>query len=170
MSCHAAKDPHRGKLGNDCARCHVADAWKKVVVDHNRTAFPLLGRHQLVACTGCHADKLYQGAPKACVGCHAKDDTHEGRMGQTCDTCHNTRAWALWHFDHENETRFSLTGAHASLKCVACHKTPQKGKIALPLACGSCHSGDDIHNGSFGNRCERCHTSASFKDLLPTAR
>lgn len=169
-SCHAAKDPHRGKLGNDCARCHVADAWKKVVVDHNRTAFPLLGRHQLAACTGCHQDKLYQGAPKACVGCHAKDDTHRGRMGSTCETCHNARAWSLWRFDHENETRFPLSGAHASLKCDSCHKTVQKDRIALPLACGSCHSGDDIHNGSFGNRCERCHTSTSFKDLLPAAR
>lgn len=170
VSCHAKKDPHGGKLGTDCARCHVADDWKKVVVDHNRTAFPLIGKHRLAACEGCHTDKLYQGAPKACFACHKKDDTHAGKMGQQCERCHNARDWTLWTFDHENETRFPLKGAHEKLKCDSCHKTARAGSIALPETCGSCHSGDDIHSGAFGNRCERCHTSTSFKDILPSAR
>jgi hypothetical protein len=170
VSCHAQKDPHRGKLGTDCARCHVADSWTKVVVDHNRTAFPLLGRHQVTECKGCHTDKLYQGAPKACIACHAKNDSHSGKMGQQCETCHNARNWSLWEFDHANKTHFPLTGAHESLKCDSCHKAARKDTIALPLACGSCHSGDDIHNGAFGNRCETCHSSTSFKDILPTSR
>lgn len=170
VSCHVQKDPHQGKLGRDCARCHVADSWTKVVVDHNRTAFPLLGRHQVTECKGCHTDKLYQGAPKACVACHAKNDSHSGRLGEKCETCHNARSWSLWEFDHAKQTHFALTGAHESLKCDSCHKTARKDNIALPLACGSCHSGDDIHNGAFGNRCERCHSSTSFKDILPNSR
>lgn len=169
-SCHAAKDPHKGKLGRECARCHVTENWNKVVVDHNRTAFPLLGQHRLVECKACHADRLFQGAPKTCIGCHAKDDTHRGRMGRACETCHNSRDWMLWQFDHENETRFALAGAHEKIKCESCHKTSREGSIALPLVCGSCHSGDDIHNGAFGNRCERCHSNQSFKDVLPATR
>jgi hypothetical protein len=168
VSCHAKQDVHRGKLGAECQRCHVAKAWIEVNFDHSSTTFPLLGRHQLAACSTCHADKAFKSTPTRCEACHRKDDVHEGRLGSACETCHNPRAWSLWDFDHSKQTRFALEGAHKTIKCETCHTSVQVGRVALPQTCGACHKGDDIHSGSFGMRCERCHSTVSFKALKTT--
>ena len=47
------------------------------------------------------------------------------------------------------------------------------------MTCVSCHNADDIHGGSFGKGCERCHVTkdwktikqgASARDFTPLAR
>lgn len=38
----------------DCARCHVADSWFPKKFDHDKTAFPLEGKHAEIDCKECH--------------------------------------------------------------------------------------------------------------------
>jgi hypothetical protein len=38
-------------------------------------------------------------------------------------------------------------------------------KVLASTACGSCHDKDDVHNGNFGDRCERCHEGNDWKQL-----
>jgi hypothetical protein len=166
VACHRSEDPHKGKLGESCERCHAAENWKTVKVDHDATAFPLIGQHRTASCSACHKTALYTDAPKKCAGCHAEQDVHKGRMGSQCETCHSARDWRLWDFDHAKRTSFALTGAHTTLKCEACHNSQANVNLDLPNMCGSCHTGDDIHNGSFGVNCARCHTTASFSEAL----
>src|SRR5215471_12922072 len=56
-SCH--KDPHEGKFGANCQSCHNQIDFKRVnevAIDHAKTAFPLTGKHQAVACKACHGE------------------------------------------------------------------------------------------------------------------
>ena len=84
------------------------------------------------------------------------------------------------HFDHI-KTGFPLTGAHATLPCETCHVqgvfrgTPRKcqtchtklmpRKMTQSSACVACHEVDDVHNGGFGQFCEQCHVTSSFKKI-----
>jgi hypothetical protein len=82
---------------------------------------------------------------------------------------------------HRN-TRFALTGAHAAVACVDCHKLGAGGRTdkILPFkfedrTCTACHK--DPHKGEFNDRmarkrangtpfgCEACHTAKSWADI-----
>ena len=96
---------------------------------------------------------------------HKDDDDHKRRLGPRCDRCHNVRGWKYWVFNHTKQTNFRLIGKHKGLKCEACHLQPMRKKISLPGDCNSCHGDDDIHNGDFGDACERCHYSSTWKKV-----
>jgi tRNA U54 and U55 pseudouridine synthase Pus10 len=38
-------------------------------------------------------------------------------------------------------------------------------KVVTSVACGGCHDRDDVHNGNFGDRCERCHDGDDWKHV-----
>jgi len=161
--CHRADDVHGGALGKACDRCHASARWsERIRFDHDLSDFPLVGLHIVVTCAQCHASQRFTDAPKDCNGCHAKDDVHKGSLGPQCADCHTPNGWKLWQFDHAAKTRFALTGAHATLRCADCHVKPAN-EMKLSRDCGSCHAGDDIHDGQFGRHCERCHNSISFR-------
>ena len=168
FSCHEKDDKHKGQEGKKCETCHVEEAWTKAdKFNHQRmSVFPLLGRHALVTCKKCHAAPTFKDASKECIGCHEKDDTHKRKLGTECQTCHSTRSWQAWDFDH-NKTGFKLDGAHKKLanKCYDCHKKPMTRKVVLSAACGTCHDRDDVHNGNFGDRCDRCHDGDDWKHV-----
>ncbi|MBU1426904.1 MAG: cytochrome C [Gammaproteobacteria bacterium] len=169
LSCHEKDDKHKGQEGKKCETCHKEEAWNKTTFDHGKmSTFPLLGRHALVACKKCHAAPTFKDAKSDCWSCHEKDDgkVHKRKFGSECQTCHNTRDWKAWDFDH-NKTRFRLDGPHKKIgsNCYACHKLPMDKKVLAPTACGSCHDRDDVHNGSFGDRCERCHDGNDWKHV-----
>jgi hypothetical protein len=42
---------------------------------------------------------------------------------------------------------------------------PMDEKVLASTACGSCHDKDDVHNGNFGDRCERCHEGSDWKQI-----
>ena len=42
---------------------------------------------------------------------------------------------------------------------------PMDKKVLASTACGSCHDKDDVHNGNFGDRCERCHEGSDWKQI-----
>ncbi len=79
--CH--QNPHAdqfGARGAECASCHNTIQWQPSLFDHNKTAFPLKGGHENVACSACHTLKrvvggnavlFYKPTPTACEACHA---------------------------------------------------------------------------------------------------
>lgn len=163
ISCHRKDDPHKGQLGSNCAQCHKETAWRdKVVFDHDLTRFPLVGLHAAVPCEECHRTQSFKDVPLACASCH-QDTHHAGRLGSNCASCHNPNSWARWLFNHDTQTRYPLTGSHRGLQCHACHKEATAAKVTAPTLCYGCHSGDDVHQGSFGRACEKCHNTMSFK-------
>jgi hypothetical protein len=165
-TCHQKDDKHRGQLGARCDGCHVERSWKDTRFDHNRTAFPLVGRHARVECRACHASLAFKDAPSACNGCHEKNDVHKRRLGTLCADCHNARDWRIWDFDHDQRTRFRLAGAHRRLECLSCHRAPMTGKVVVrDSTCRSCHERDDVHHGQFGAQCDRCHVDTNWRSL-----
>jgi hypothetical protein len=178
LSCH--HDEHRGQFeAGRCVACHVQDTWLTARgLDHDRTPFPLTGRHRQVDCAGCHATvaqplggdpdfvRFVGVAFHECSACHR--DPHEGRFGAACGGCHVTSGWQRLdgaRFDHDL-TRYPLRGRHRSVPCESCHRAgaPRRG-IAF-ASCTDCHA--DEHAGQLagrddGGRCESCHTVEGFR-------
>jgi len=84
-ACH--KDAHAGqfpaKRYAGCVSCHAPKGWKHLVFSHDRTEFPLTGKHVGVACAECHKEimfvknekiRRFAGAPMRCVDCHPAKD------------------------------------------------------------------------------------------------
>jgi hypothetical protein len=82
-----------------------------------------------------------------------------------CDRCHKPTTWTGAGFDH---SRFSLTGAHLTTACSACHTS---GIFSgLSHACVSCHMSDyqSVQNpnhvtDNFSTNCEACHNTMSWQ-------
>lgn len=128
----------------------------------------------------------FRGLETTCVSCHK--DVHGGELGQTCDTCHSSRTFAVTAFRHRNDRAF-FADAHAKLTCAQCHAprdatgavvaaparapattvaaaaargptaSPLVGFTSTPTACVSCHK--DVHLGQVGVSCETCHSIAA---------
>ena len=168
LACHKKDDKHEGQLGAKCETCHNDKKWKDTQFDHGQSRFPLTGRHLIAQCKTCHETLRYKDAPRDCFSCHKKEDKHKQVFGVRCESCHNTRAWAVWSFDHDSRTKYRLEGAHTSVACAKCHKqVAPAGKDSAPVgtSCASCHRGDDPHNGIYGQRCELCHRVESWKKI-----
>jgi hypothetical protein len=170
-------NPH-GRLsgGTDCSACHTATAWRPLKsplsFDHNKTSFPLTGRHAGVACERCHEGLRFdQPGPGAgaCASCHA--DVHQGQIAGDCARCHSTSTFrevpvvAL-----HARAGFPLTGAHLQAPCESCHKNDRGGAFApLPQDCVSCHreqytaaSMPDHAAAGFPSDCGQCHNSLTW--------
>lgn len=175
VACH--KDPHGGSLSGGCDSCHSTVGWKHVNLstrfNHDRTEFPLVGRHELVGCRSCHKTENFRAEllHAKCMDCHA--DKHAGqfvaRAGGECGQCHTERAWVPSRFGPEDHsaTRFPLRGGHLNVECRKCHPGTGERVAYHPdsSSCKSCHV--DRHAGQFQdspylNRCEGCHTDMGW--------
>ena len=166
LACHEEDEPHEQSLGTACKDCHNELTWQdEVFFDHGLTQFPLLGKHEQAECDACHDSHVFRDAPEACIDCHRNDEPHNGFFGTNCGFCHNPVAWPEWSFDHNLQTDFPLTGAHADADCESCHRRPLRNQTSLGRYCADCHLSDDIHDGEFGPDCERCHSPESFRDV-----
>ncbi len=107
-----------------------------------------------------------------CLACHT--DYHNGQLGSQCLNCHSITEWKETKFEHNKQSRFQILGKHENVKCSECHKplsnqfVSYKNKqrnvtLFKPLAaqCNTCHK--DVHSGSFGKKCEECHTEKGWK-------
>jgi hypothetical protein len=166
QSCHSKDDKHKESLGKDCVSCHSEKSWKEPArFDHDKSSFPLLGKHVDVECKKCHKSAMFKEAPKDCFSCHKKDDKHNGNLGQQCEACHGERDWktTAGRFQHD-KTRFRLRNAHAEgvVKCTACHKDLTSFR-KTSTDCFSCHKKDDKHEGQAGKACESCHSDKTWR-------
>ncbi|MBV8205262.1 MAG: hypothetical protein JO041_00590 [Acidobacteria bacterium] len=176
-----------------CPRCHSDHnglnfqmiKWEpsQEKFDHSKTGWSLTGKHAELSCNRCHApDKIaagdkalikmkdlnrsFLGLREQCVSCHA--DVHGGRLGHSCEQCHNTTDWKqVPNFDH-SRTRYPLTGAHERVTCEKCHAPSQPGGAMRWTGlvfdrCEACHA--DPHHGSFASPCASCHNTASWKSV-----
>jgi len=178
-SCH--KDPHQNKFGQNCRQCHSEESFKVIQgtqkFDHNKTAFKLEGKHQIVNCKACHKGSFT--APlkhEKCSDCHA--DYHKGqftRNGSTpdCSTCHTMNGYTQFTFSVEqhNQGNFKLKGAHLATPCFECHKKQDKWNFRqIGLNCKECHT--DIHNNLIDpkfypeGRCTVCHNETKWSDIV----
>lgn len=156
--CHKGHDVHKGNLGERCADCHDAQAWKKHDFNHDDTDFRLRGKHVKVACDDCHPAQRYEGTPVACNDCHRFNDVHAGRYGNQCGDCHVDNGWKNVRFDHDRNTDYPLTGRHRKVACASCH-AGEAFDEPLPGDCYSCHRDVDQHKGSYGRKCDSCHAT-----------
>ena len=147
-----------------------AENQKWNAVTHDKTNFPLVGKHRTVPCSECHLKGVMQGTPTECEACHwyrKQDDRYKLQLGLQCDQCHTPFDWKrikpnTW--DHQQVTGFRLEGIHKTLDCFQCHKetifSPQPGD------CYDCHREDyreasepnHAANG-FPSDCKACHHS-----------
>lgn len=162
VACHRSDDVHKGRNGTRCADCHRTSSWEKIAFNHMRVSgFPLDGGHRGLTCQDCHrADDFKDLGGSNCHSCHQDDDTHEGRNGTDCGSCHATNSWATVDFDHAAETGFALPAGHVNLECTACHTISLAEQI--PNDCGGCHVNDDVHRQQLGTVCENCHSPTSW--------
>ncbi|HEX5789304.1 MAG TPA: cytochrome c3 family protein [Woeseiaceae bacterium] len=150
---------------SDCTACHTEHEGRDADIvgldgglfDHAFTDFPLVGAHEALTCSGCHAaDASPREAPAECGVCHRADDPHEGQLGGACADCHNQADWLVAVFDHAG-TGYALTGGHRDVACGDCH---QRNRFdAASRRCVTCHAVDDVHDGSRGDECSSCHTT-----------
>lgn len=164
VSCHAPDDVHRGARGADCQQCHSTISWTTAKFDHfKETGFALLGAHAHSDCVSCHTSgRMEDKIPKTCEGCHKAQDSHAGRMGQSCEQCHNSTAWKPSEFDHVRDGKFALPGGHDKLSCDTCH-TANVATQKLGSTCISCHRAQDAHGGQLGTQCETCHLPEAWR-------
>jgi mono/diheme cytochrome c family protein len=194
--CH--KDPHTGALGPRCASCHETQSFKVINTarfDHERTRYPLKGRHAAVKCEKCHdfstgVSKLLRNPRFAvCADCHR--DAHGGTAtlagrNVDCTSCHAVDGWkpATYTVAQHRLAAYPLAGQHERVPCAACHVKNPAGVPTITLGtaavwmrpvatrCQACHADD--HNGQLASRpggapCERCHKVAGWTPSTYTA-
>jgi hypothetical protein len=150
--------------------------------DHAQTGWVLTGMHTVPprACSDCHVNGNYKLTQTACVACHQQDynnaKTPVDHLGAgfptTCETCHDTVAWADGKFDHA-QTGWALTGMHTvpPRACGDCHVN-NNYKINS-TACVTCHLNDFNNTNApphaqsgFPQTCEVCHDTIAWNDAV----
>jgi hypothetical protein len=176
LTCHT--DYHQGKLSPNCATCHNFDSFKNAKVvgfDHNKTHFPILGKHNNVSCSKCHKTEIVNGKTvqrfkglefQSCTPCHK--DAHETKFGTNCKQCHSEESFHsiknIATFNHD-KTEFQLIGKHKTVACKSCHKTANMTDPLKHDKCSDCHA--DFHKKEFAKNgitpdCNECHTNNGF--------
>ena len=181
IDCH--KDPHEGRLGQDCKSCHTVEGWLAVKQTsssgarafHDKTRFPLQGAHADVACKSCHGPgpdgpAKFRGLKfETCSACHV--DAHLGQFAQlgqpprSCDRCHTVDGFRPARYEVADHKTFALLGAHAAVSCMLCHLADRKlAAKATPVRAWLRKRGrkDELSLVSFhpqGDtaRCNTCH-------------
>lgn len=161
------------EVGERCASCHSDHIGRDADIlgldtnrfDHRFTDFPLRESHIEVACEDCHTPEApFHQAQTLCVSCHLDDDQHRGNLGEVCSDCHSETTWVDAQYEHELESGYALTGAHADIACVSCHVDEQY--VETPTECVDCHREDDTHMRRNGPECRDCHTTGDWADTL----
>jgi hypothetical protein len=183
----------------DCKLCHVEHQgtefelvwWGEAgreAFDHARAGYVLEGRHARLGCRDCHLPRLnhdedslaeagvnltrtYLGLGTACTDCHV--DGHRGQFAdRACTSCHDQTAWRpAPGFDHA-QTSWPLTGRHAAVACVKCHREgaadrahPEDRHVLFKSVsgrdCVSCH--EDVHRARLGSACADCHSTTGWR-------
>jgi hypothetical protein len=148
--CLACHDAGRELSGRKCLVCHASLA------------------RRIRADSGYHAVATRHGAALACRTCHSE---HNGRPFRLVKWAGGAKE----SFDH-HQTGWALAGAHARLRCEACHQARlvtdpavrsdssvslQRTYLGLGTACAACHL--DEHRGRVSRACQDCHDADAWK-------
>lgn len=185
--CGTCHSEHRGaELELVADRAFALLGTTREAFAHEHVQWDLVGRHEELACTECHAradaaqpppEGRFLGLTQDCVSCH--DDPHAGKFVASCGDCHGQeRPFAeLASFTHTEA--FPLTGAHGASTCTDCHAADTAHALevvagpappASPRSCGDCH--ESSHSESFlvstaqelgttlEESCRTCHSPA----------
>jgi hypothetical protein len=171
--------------GKDCFACHNDHHGRKFQLirldtakfDHSLTGYSLSVPHAKKGCNDCHSTKYisdeklkakkytYLGLNQECLTCHT--DYHKKTLSPTCLNCHNADSFKPASKFNHDETKFQLSGKHAGVLCIKCHKIEmsdgkkfQQFKLNKTFSCSDCHK--DPHNNKFGQNCSQCHNEDSF--------
>lgn len=195
-------------LGKGCGDCHTTSSFgKRKEFNHNSTDFKITGKHKPFEknCVKCHVptkSKLATKPPKVahkfkfkfakngfCENCHS--NVHKGQFSprfikaSACSDCHSTQTFTKRKiFNHNKNTRFKLTGRHASFKnnCFKCHVKTRKmlptkpPKVAHKFVfagakkgfCENCHKNEhkDMFSAKFYRKpCGECHKTTRWRHL-----
>ncbi len=186
--CH--EDVHRGQFGATCTKCHSTKGWKQIDkdnFDHDRTKYPLRGKHAVVRCRDCHRDFATPATRKpafqTCTACHAdahnKMATFAGQVVD-CDKCHTVAGFSpsSYTVEQHRTSKYALEGKHLTVRCAACHKKDATATAATKWGsarvvirpafakCMDCHTDD--HGGQLARRagqgeCADCHRLVGWK-------
>ena len=170
--------PHGQRLETaetQCELCHVTASWDDVRFDHDKTGFPLKGKHARVDCRGCHAQSFTTPVPRQCVACHR--DAHAGDLGARCEGCHDELSWkSAFDADAHRRTNFPLVGGHAVIPCQECHFESRDRRFARSTVdCAACHQRElmrtfgtavDHTRLGFAGGCQSCHRASGFRPAV----
>jgi hypothetical protein len=191
-----ARKGYHARIGSKhCFECHKEHHGRQFEIirfdtrtfDHASVGYALEGKHAKAACRDCHTkgkisasdiaalsdrrkSTTMLGLSQDCATCH--QDQHKGQFSVQCSSCHTFDQWKpASKFSHVR-ARFQLTGKHATVACLQCHKnkladgaTVQYVKMEFN-SCASCHT--DPHKGKFPQACSRCHTTDDFRRVQGT--
>ncbi len=155
-----------------CAACHTTSTWSQVRFNHDKTGFPLKGKHARVDCRGCHSADFEQPVPRQCAACHR--DAHTQDLGAHCEACHDETTWkSPFNADAHRRSNFPLVGGHAVIPCQECHVESRDRRFARPtVTCSMCHANDLVRTSGtavdhvalgFTQDCQRCHGAFAFR-------
>jgi mono/diheme cytochrome c family protein len=157
-----AAGAHAGQT--KCVACHTTEGWSDVKFIHERTGFPLTGKHAAVTCRRCHPAGFDVPVARGCAGCHR--DPHGGASGARCASCHDTDSWrSRFGPEAHRRTNFPLQGKHALIPCESCHGDRLDRAFARwTVDCGACHGADlarasasGVPHDGFPANCLECH-------------
>lgn len=173
--CHT--DHHQGRLGPNCTDCHTTASWAVAGTadfDHDRTRYPLRGRHATLACDRCHGMDRPRPGFDRCIDCHK--DQHEGARRnradlQRCEDCHDVQGFrpSRYPLAKHAEAAFPLAGAHLAVACDQCHRRSADGPVALQLAhddCTACHADPHGPAPQEGRSCTGCHAVEGWRPVV----
>jgi len=184
-SCHS--DVHRGRLGTTCEHCHAAGGWKVFDAEeiHADSNFPVMGRHLMVDCEGCHPgmpETDFRSTPTECVACHRAD--YEGvenpnhvqsGFSTDCRTCHQLMAWTPAVMSDHDVIFPIFSGSHRNQwsDCSECHTSPDNYRV---FDCLTCHQHEqlatDSHHAGMpdysytSEACLSCHPTGAAAQFL----
>lgn len=145
-------------------------------VAHDKTNFPLLGKHRTVSCSECHLKGIMQGTPTDCEACHwyrKQDDPYRLQLGIHCQDCHTPFDWKTikpnsW--EHGAETGVLLEGIHKTLDCYQCHQ--RRVFYGQTRDCIDCHRPEyervtepNHVLGQFPIDCRLCHNMVAWEGI-----
>jgi hypothetical protein len=190
QNCH--QDVHQNKFGSSCSTCHITSGWKEVTLTtfrHDRTNYPLRGRHVQLRCEQCHPPGASHKISRysSCTDCHR--DYHQGQFASrnrkgACEECHTVEGFspALFSVEAHQATSYPLQGSHLAVPCFLCHKKykASNGLITTQFRfpstrCESCHT--DIHDKQSdlflqrinhpaeSSGCPYCHTLQGWSEI-----
>ncbi len=176
-NCH--EDVHKNKFGSDCLKCHSEFSFHEVknltTFNHEKTDYPLRGRHVYVDCKKCHKVNYTKAlAHSRCTSCH--NDYHEKQflkngVSPDCNECHSINGFSPSHYGIEkhNQTAFKLEGGHMATPCFDCHKKEEKWNFNIENQCINCH--ENIHKNYITEKyipednCKSCHSVNAWKEV-----